>query len=93
MDLANAWLVLGYKDKAGEIILDLARNASEYLAWYASLSPRMRNMSKQDIVYNLYQLNNATESLRGADSDKAEEYARKLDMYTGIFQNLLYETE
>ena len=91
MELANAWLVLGYKEKAEAIILDLARNASEYLAWYASLSPRMRSMSQQDIMYSLYQLNNATESLRGADSSKAEEYTRKLDMYTGIFQNLLYE--
>ncbi len=91
MDLANAWLVLGYKEKAETIILDLARNASEYLAWYASLSPRMRSMSQQDIMYSLYQLNNATEALRGADSSKAEEYTRKLDMYTGIFQNLLYE--
>ena len=91
MELANAWLVLGYKEKAETIILDLARNASEYLAWYASLSPRMRSMSQQDIMYSLYQLNNATEALRGADSSKAEEYTRKLDMYTGIFQNLLYE--
>ena len=91
MELANAWLVLGYKEKAETIILDLARNASEYLAWYASLSPRMRSMSQQDIMYSLYQLNNATESLRGADSSKAEEYTRKLNMYTGIFQNLLYE--
>ena len=91
MDLANAWLVLGHKAEAETIILDLARNASEYLAWYASLSPRMRNVCQQDILYSLYQLNNATESLRGADSSKAEEYARKLDMYTGIFQNLLYE--
>ena len=91
MELANAWLVLGYKEKAEAIILDLARNASEYLAWYASLSPRMRSMSQQDIMYSLYQLNNATESLRGADSSKAEEYTRKLNMYTGIFQNLLYE--
>ena len=91
MELANAWLVLGYKEKAEAIILDLARNASEYLAWYASLSPRMRSMSQQDIMYSLYQLNNATEALRGADSSKAEEYTRKLNMYTGIFQNLLYE--
>ncbi len=91
MELANAWLVLGYKEKAEAIILDLARNASEYLAWYASLSPKLRNMSQQDIMYSLYQLNNATEALRGADSSKAEEYTRKLDMYTGIFQNLLYE--
>ena len=91
MELANAWLVLGYKEKAESIILDLARNASEYLAWYASLSPKLRNMSQQDIMYSLYQLNNATEALRGADSSKAEEYTRKLNMYTGIFQNLLYE--
>ena len=91
MELANAWLVLGYKEKAEAIILDLARNASEYLAWYASLSPKLRNMSQQDIMYSLYQLNNATEALRGADSSKAEEYTRKLNMYTGIFQNLLYE--
>ncbi len=91
MELANAWLVLGYKQEAETIILDLARNASEYLAWYASLSPKLRNMSQQDIMYSLYQLNNATEALRGADSSKAEEYTRKLDMYTGIFQNLLYE--
>ena len=91
MELANAWLVLGYKQEAESIILNLARNASEYLAWYASLSPRMRNMSQQDIMYSLYQLNNATEALRGADSSKAEEYTRKLNMYTGIFQNLLYE--
>ena len=91
MELANAWLVLGYKEKAETIILDLARNASEYLAWYASLSPKLRNISQQDIMYSLYQLNNATEALRGADSSKAEEYTRKLNMYTGIFQNLLYE--
>ena len=91
MELANAWLVLGYKEKAETIILDLARNASEYLAWYASLSPKLRSMSQQDIMYSLYQLNNATEALRGADSSKAEEYTRKLNMYTGIFQNLLYE--
>ena len=91
MELANAWLVLGYKQEAESIILDLARNASEYLAWYASLSPKLRNMSQQDIMYSLYQLNNATEALRGADSSKAEEYTRKLNMYTGIFQNLLYE--
>ena len=91
MDLANAWLILGHKAEAEKIILALARNAVEYLDWYASLTPRMRNLSRQDIMYNLYQLNNTVEAFRGANSAKADEYAVKLDTYTGIFQSLLYD--
>lgn len=91
MDLANSWLVLGHKAEAEKIILVLARNAAEYLEWYASLSPRMRILSQNEILYNLYQLNNIVEALRGADSAQTGEYAKKLDTYTGIFQNLLYE--
>ncbi len=48
LDFAQAYLALGYKQKALDILNGLWKNSQQYANWYLSLSDRGFNMSQQD---------------------------------------------
>ena len=90
MDLARVWLLQGERDEAERIVMDIATNACEYLDWYAGLKPRVQQSCAQDILYNVYQLNNAVDILESAESENHKVLEEKLQAYHVMFSGYLY---
>ena len=90
MDLARVWLLQGERDEAERIVMDIATNACEYLDWYAGLKPRVQQSCAQDILYNVYQLNNAVDILESAESENHKALEEKLQAYHVMFSGYLY---
>ena len=86
LELAQSWLKLGEKEKAAHLADAVAKNASEYCAWYTSLSDRRLQMSAEDCYYYLLQLSNALKILDETDEKKAEHYDEALRVYFDEFQ-------
>ena len=86
LELAQAYLDLGKKDKAAHIAAAVAQNATEYCAWYTSLSDRRLQMSAEECYYYLLQLSNSLKILDQADAKKAETYDLALRTYFDQFQ-------
>ena len=77
---------LGEKKKAAHLAEAVAKNASEYCAWYTSLSDRRLQMSAEDCYYYLLQLSNALKILDETDNKAAETYDVALRTYFDQFQ-------
>ena len=86
LELAQSWLKLGQKKKAAELASAVAQNASEYCAWYTSLSDRRLQMSAEDCYYYLLQLSNALKVLDETDEKASEKYDAELRTYFEQFQ-------
>ena len=86
LELAQSWLTLGEKKKAAHLAEAVAKNASEYCAWYTSLSDRRLQMSAEDCYYYLLQLSNALKILDETDNKAAETYDVALRTYFDQFQ-------
>ena len=87
MDLAQAWLQLGDKKKAAHIAAAVAENASEYCAWYTSLSDHRLQLSADECYYYIVQLSSALKVLEKADVKKSETYEYALRTYFDQFQS------
>ena len=87
LELAQAWLSLGKKDKASHLAKAVAQNASEYCAWYTSLNDRRLQLSAEDCYYYLLQLSNALKILDETDEKASEKYDAELRVYFEQFQN------
>ena len=87
LELAQVWLSLGNKEKASHIADAVAKNASEYCAWYTSLSDRRLKMSSEECYYYLLQLSNALKVLDETDPKKSATYDLALRNYFEQFQN------
>ena len=87
LELAQVYLDLGKKDKAAHIAKAVAQNASEYCAWYTSLSDHRLQMSAEECYYYLLQLSNSLKILDSADAKAAESYDLALRTYFDQFQN------
>ena len=90
MDLARVWLLQGEKEEAENIVMNISTNACEYLDWYAGLKPSIQQSCAQDILYNVYQLNNAIDILKSADSANHKAMEEKLQAYHVMFSSYLY---
>ncbi len=87
LELAQAWLSLKKKDKAAHLAEAVAKNASEYCAWYTSLNDRRLQMSAEDCYYYLLQLSNALKILDETDEKASEKYDAELRTYFEEFQS------
>ena len=87
LELAQSWLSIGNKKKAAHLAEAVAQNASEYCAWYVSLSDRRLQASAEDCYYYLLQLSNALKILDETDEKKAEHYDVALRAYFEQFQS------
>ena len=87
LELAQVYLDLGKKEKAARIAAAVAQNASEYCAWYTSLSDQRLQMSSEECYYYLLQLSNSLKILESADAKKAQRYDLALRTYFDQFQN------
>ena len=86
LELAKSWLSLGDEQKATELADAVAQNASEYCAWYISLSDRRLQISADDCYYSLIQLSNALKVLDQTDPKRSEVYDIALREYFNQFQ-------
>ncbi len=86
LELAQAWLSLGHKEEAAHIAAAVAKNASEYCAWYTSLSDRQLQRSADECYYYLIQLSNAMKILDETDARQNEAYEQALRTYFTDFQ-------
>ncbi len=87
LELAQVYLDLGKKEKAARIAAAVAQNASEYCAWYTSLSDQRLQMSSEECYYYLLQLSNSLKILESADAKKAQRFDLALRTYFDQFQN------
>ncbi len=90
LDLAEVWLQLGDKAQAESITLAVASTSAEYMDWFLSLPQRMLLVSERDCMYYMYQLHRAASILEVANSDKAGNYAKKVNEYNRALQSRLY---
>ena len=87
LELANVWLQLGKKTQAAELADAVAKNASEYCAWYLGLSDRRLQTSAEECYYYLLQLSNALKILDEVDPKKGASYDLALRTYFNQFQS------
>lgn len=84
-DMAQAYTILGMKDKAKRILDTLWKNASQYANWYLSLNGRGFNMSQSDCFMQFQIMTSLIHSGDNIDpewSDKREkELAKMMMMY------------
>lgn len=90
LELARVWNTLGKKQEATDIVYPVAIQATEYLDWYLSLPNKILLISEKECFYYLYQLHAAVSILQSADSDKAMELNKQLDVYNQLIQRRLY---
>ncbi|MCR5180725.1 MAG: DUF2723 domain-containing protein [Bacteroidaceae bacterium] len=86
LELAQAWLTLGNKQKATELADAVAKNASEYCAWYISLNDHNLQISAEECYYYLIQLSNSLKILDESDPEKSKSYDMALRTYFDEFQ-------
>ena len=90
LDLARAWIALGEKEKAENILIPMANSSCEYIDWYLSMSNRQLLTKSDDVLYYQYLLHLEAELFQKAKSDKAGEYIQKLNDYNNLLQTRLY---
>ena len=86
LEMAQTWLSLGNKAKATELADAVASNASEYCAWYTSLSDSRLMASSEECYYYIIQLSNALKILDESDEKKSAYYDAALRTYFEYFQ-------
>ena len=87
LEMAQTWLSLGNKQKATALADAVASIASEYCAWYISLSDRRLQASADDCYYYLLQLSNALKILDQTDEKKSAAYDAALRSFFDEFQS------
>lgn len=79
LDLAEAYIDLGQKDKAEKILKDLAAKSYQYVNWYLSFNDRLLATSSQDCLYHLYILDEINKALKAKQSPLLQEYSRRFE--------------
>lgn len=81
LELARAWMFLNKNEKATEILIAVATNASEYCNWYLSLPKNRFTTSQEECFYYISQLRQCTEMLHTTDATKATNFDHQLQTY------------
>ncbi|BEG99998.1 protein O-mannosyl-transferase family [Bacteroides sedimenti] len=79
LDMAEAYIDLGQKDKAEKILKDLAAKSYQYVNWYLSFNDRLLATSNQDCLYHLYILDEINKALKAKQSPLLQEYSRRFE--------------
>ena len=90
IDLAKVLVQVGKKEAASQIAADVAKISSEYCSWYSSLSAR--HFSSDEMMYQLYQLNDAVKILEECgDTKNVEKYDMALQLFGKMLQERSYD--
>lgn len=79
LDMAEAYIDLGQKDKAEKILKDLSNKSYQYVNWYLSFNDRLLATSSQDCLYHLYILDEINKALKAKQSPLLQEYSRRFE--------------
>ena len=86
-ELARVLATLGKNKEASEIAWAVGKNVSEYCAWYLSLSNARVQQNSEEIMYQLYQLNDAIKILEVCgNKGQAAILDKKLEQYSNELQ-------
>ncbi|MBQ7443653.1 MAG: DUF2723 domain-containing protein [Bacteroidaceae bacterium] len=91
LELATGWIAVGDDKRAAHVAAAVAQSASEYLAWYGSLSPARQASNANEILYYFYQLNDAIKVLDNCDQKKADLYDLQMRTYSQALQGALQD--
>ena len=90
IDLAKVLVQVGKKEAASQIAADVAKISSEYCSWYSSLSAS--RFSSDEMMYQLYQLNDAVKILEECgDTKNVEKYDMALQLFGKMLQERSYD--
>lgn len=81
LDLAQAWLRVGNDKECARLLDIIGQNAKEYLEWYLSQNIEHLLASERQIMYNLYLLQEISETYGRFDMTKSDAYHTVLQKY------------
>lgn len=79
LDIAKAYYRVGQKQKADNLLKELATKSSQYVNWYLSFSDSKLASSNQDCVYNLYILDEINKVLEANHSSLAPQLVKTFE--------------
>ena len=86
LDMARAYAALGQKAKASNLLRQLMKKSSQYLAWYCSLDGMRFAGSQPECMLHLYVMQQVAEIAESVDSKLADQFAKQLDQQAAIYQ-------
>ncbi len=86
MDMARAWAALGQGKKAIAIIDKMWTNSAQYVKWYCSLDGFRFEGSKNDVLMNLYIMQQLASITQAVDEKKGEQQLNELSALSNIYE-------
>ena len=86
LDMARAYAALGQKAKASNLLRQLMKKSSQYLAWYCSLDGMRFAGSQPECMLHLYVMQQVANIAESVDSKLADQFAKQLDQQAAIYQ-------
>ena len=86
-DIAKAYALLGMKAKAKETVGKVWDTASQYATWYLSLSGDKFAMSQNDLLTQMYIMNDVISVTELFDKALAKKQSAALNVYSNLYQN------
>jgi hypothetical protein len=86
IDMARAWASIGEKQKSLDIVNKMWKNATQYVKWYCSLVGYRFESSKNDVLVQMYILQQLNALTTPLDKGLAEKQLDELDALAKLFE-------
>ena len=86
IDMARAWASIGDKQKSLDIVNKMWKNATQYVKWYCSLVGYRFESSKNDVLVQMYILQQLNALTTPLDKGLAEKQLDELDALAKLFE-------
>ena len=86
IDMARAWASIGDKQKSLDIVNKMWKNATQYVKWYCSLVGYRFESSKNDVLVQMYILQQLNALTTPLDKGLAEKQLNELDALAKLFE-------
>ena len=86
VDMIRAWIALGQKKQALDIIHKMWKNSVQYAKWYCSLDGFRFDGSKNDVLLHLYIMNQLVGLTETIDEKLADQQLRQLNVLSDIYE-------
>ena len=85
LDIARAYVAVGEKQKAQELLTALWKKSSQYMQWYCSLDDSRFAGSQRDCMLHLYLMNQLLEVEDSIDAKKSEQMEKQLQAVSELY--------
>jgi len=85
LDIARAYVAVGEKQKAQELLTALWKKSSQYMQWYCSLDDSRFAGSQRDCMLHLYLMNQMLEVEDSIDAKKSEQMEKQLQAVSELY--------